>query len=90
MPWVYELGVDAYHSARRGNSAEFQRAISDFRRVVEFSIHGPMSRELIGRSKEMFMMMEEIEPLLDRVLSEIETGPGPIHPRIRKVGAEIE
>jgi hypothetical protein len=90
MPWVYELAVEVYHLRRRGNSAEFRRATEEFRRAVEFSVHGPMSRELIGRSKEMYMMMGEIEPLLDRVLSEMEKEVRPVSERVLRERAEVE
>jgi hypothetical protein len=65
MPWLYELGMDLYRTARQGNGPELEQAINDFRRAVDFATHSPMSREFLGRSKEMYMLMEEIEPMLD-------------------------
>jgi len=70
MPWIYEVGVEAYRLARQGRSPEADEALLEFRRVVEFSLHGPLSREFFGRgSKDMFMLIEEIEPLMDRMLN---------------------
>lgn len=68
MPWLYELGVEVFRLAKRGHSAELQAAVADFRNMVEFSVHGPMSREFMGRSKDMMMLMDEIDPLLERAL----------------------
>ena len=78
MPWLYELGVEVYRVAKQGTAAELHEAAQEFRHAVEYSVHGPLSREFFGRSKEMFMVMEEIEPLLDRTLSmlDVETTPG--------------
>lgn len=68
MPWVYELGVELSRLMRQGQSAELAIAAEEFRRAVEFSLHGPMSREFFGKSKDMFFLMEEVEPMLDRIL----------------------
>ncbi len=68
MPWLYEMGVEVYRVAKRGNEAELRDAVREFRIAIEFSIHGPMSRAFFGRSKELFMLLEEIEPLLEQTL----------------------
>jgi hypothetical protein len=71
MPWVYELGVDAYRQLKHGKNAEALGAVAEFKKVLEFSLHGPMSREFLGRSKEMYILVEEIEPLLHRLIEPI-------------------
>lgn len=68
MPWLYEMGVEVYRVAKQGTPAELKEAAQEFRQAVDLSLHGPMSPEFFGRSKEMFMLMEEIEPLLERTL----------------------
>lgn len=68
MPWIYELGLETYRVARRGPGAEAASAIKEFRHTVELSLHGPWSREFFGRSKDTFMLMEEMEPMLERLL----------------------
>jgi hypothetical protein len=50
-PWLYELGVEAYHIAKRGKTPEAQHAIRRFRKVAEFSLHGPFAEETGGPSK---------------------------------------
>jgi hypothetical protein len=78
MPWVYELGVEVFRLVREGNNRELQKAISEFREAVEMALHSPL-REIFGRNKESFFIMEEIEPALDRALHMIqeETKPRP-------------
>jgi hypothetical protein len=68
MPWLYEMGVEVYRASKQGSTTDLRNAVQEFRHAVEFSFHGPMGHEFLGRSKEMFMIMEEIEPLLDRTL----------------------
>jgi len=75
IPWLYELGMEVYRLSKAGTSTELRDATRDFRQATEFALHGPMSRELIGRSKEMYMLMEEIDPLMDRALAMIESEP---------------
>lgn len=84
LPWVYELGLETYRIVRNGTVEDAREAIQEFQRVVEFSIHGPWGREFMGRSKEMFIMMEELEPLLDRTMRRIEED---VSPRQQKLAA---
>ena len=74
IPWLYEMGVEVYRVARHGSSTELQAAADEFRQAVEFALRGPLSRELFARSKDMFMIMEEVEPLLERSLSMLFAG----------------
>jgi hypothetical protein len=71
VPWIYELGLETYRIVKEGDKKKALRALEEFRRLVDFTIHGPWMREM-GRSKEMFMLMEETEPLLDRAMQMIE------------------
>lgn len=68
MPWVYELGVDASRLLREGHQVEGVRAFEDFRRILEYSLHGPIAREMVGRNKEVYMLYEEIMPSLERMM----------------------
>lgn len=69
VPWLYDMGVEVYRVARRGSSAEIQRAARDFKETVDFVLHGPMSDHLFDRKRDMSMIMSEIEPILDRALA---------------------
>lgn len=87
-PWIYELGIELYRAIRRGNPEDIHGAFVSFRRIVDYTVHGP-GQEMFGRSKELFMLMEEIEPLVERVfhMFAIEgrvTGVRPVKVRPRK------
>jgi hypothetical protein len=65
MPWLYELGIEAYRTAMKGPSKEAERAIRHFQRTIESSrrIHP----ELLGiNSKGLYMVLRELEQLLMR------------------------
>lgn len=86
MPWLYEMGVEVYRVAKQGTATELKEAAHEFRQAVEFSLHGPMSPELFGRSKEMFVIMEEIEPLLERTIGMFDEESKPLRRRPKKEG----
>ncbi len=71
LPWVYELGMEAYRVARNGRPGEARQALQEFQHSVEMIAHGP-GREFLGRNKEMFMLMEEMEPMIEQTMREME------------------
>lgn len=87
MPWLYEMGVEVYRASKRGGGPDLVLAVHEFRQAVDFAAHGPFSREFFGRSKEMFMVMEEIDPLLDRALSMLDAEIRPDRRKIKRDGA---
>ena len=61
MPWLYELAMEVYRSMKAGLPEDASRARHDFRRAVEFCMHGPMGEEM-GLDPEMHrMLMRELE-----------------------------
>ena len=70
-PWIYEVGLQTYRELRDGSSLRSPPSLDEFRSMVEFTMHTSWGRELFGRSKEMSMMMHELEPMLDRVTNMI-------------------
>ena len=89
MPWLYEMGVEIYRMATRGSSIELQTAAHEFRQAVEFAVHGPLSSEFFGRGKDRFIFMEEIEPILNQVLSMLDLGGKPSRRRT-KPGSDVD
>ena len=69
MPWLYEMGMEVYRAARRGDNNKLQIAAREFRQAVEFAAHSPLSQEFFGRNEKTFMIMEEIGWVLDRAIS---------------------
>lgn len=61
MPWLYELAMEVYRTTKTGLPEEAARARRDFRREIEFCVHGPMGEEM-GLDPEMHhMLMRELE-----------------------------
>lgn len=77
VPWLYELGLDAYRALKAGSKAESKRALSDLLRATELTFHGPLSsEELLGSQRHAspreveFMLMD----LLHSHIARIEAG----------------
>lgn len=65
MPWLYELGLEAYRASRSGLPEEAERAMHSFRRAIEFTRHGPFPMEEMGmHPEELHMLMRELERML--------------------------
>jgi hypothetical protein len=66
MPWIYELGLDAYRAARSGLPEETDRAMHAFRLALEYTRHGPFPMEELGmHPEEMHMLTRELENMID-------------------------
>ena len=67
LPWVYEVGMEAYRQQLYGDQSKAKLALQEFRKVARFTEH-PMMRDFVRNDKEMIFIGDE----LDMVLSEIE------------------
>ncbi len=56
-PWIYELGLDAFRTAKHGGTKDSAQAIRRFRRAVEVTLHGPIPAEELGIDPRMLDMM---------------------------------
>lgn len=66
MPWLYELGMEAYRTAKEGSFEETRAALERFRRGFHAIERGPFLKEF-GIDRELFHMLEhEIEHLVAR------------------------
>ncbi len=66
FPWLYELGVEVYRSARGNRKSATKDALLRFRHAVEFTTHGPFMEEMMMRSKEGHMFMREVLHITER------------------------
>ena len=66
-PWLYELGVDVYRTYVGSQKSSFRESVRRFQSVIEMISHGPLG-ELFIRSKEMYIMVREIERFLEMTL----------------------
>jgi len=65
IPWLYELGIDAYRTATTGPPEKARRALRQFQKAIEFSRNFP-PEELGIDSKALYMIVEELEHFLMR------------------------
>jgi hypothetical protein len=68
FPWLYEICMDAYRAVKAGDLESVERETARFRKVVEFSKHGPMSEMMEPRNKEDYVMMMEFPRMIERLL----------------------
>ena len=67
MPWVYELGMEAYRTARDGTAEEATAARRRFQRMADAMRHGPFGMEESESESRMMMhmMIRELDHLLE-------------------------
>lgn len=68
IPWLYEMGMDVYRMARRASKSRVQEVAIEFRQMVDFVLHGPMSSHYFAH-QDTSMIRREIEPILHRAHS---------------------
>lgn len=62
MPWLYELGMEAYRTSKVGLPEEAERAKRYFKRAIDATMHGPFQMEEMGMDPRMLhMLMRELE-----------------------------
>jgi hypothetical protein len=87
MPWMYELGIEAYRMAKDGTPEEAIAARRRFQKAAEFMRRGPFGSEEMGIDpRVMHMMVRELDHLL-AAESESEgevAEPAPPKPRRKK------
>jgi hypothetical protein len=67
MPWLYELGMEAYRAGRAGLREDANKALQTFRRAAEFTMHGPFVVEQIGmHPRDMDMLLHELDRFMHR------------------------
>jgi hypothetical protein len=65
MPWMYELGVEAYRLAREGSLEEALASRKRFQKAAEAMRRGPFGLEEMGVDSRMIhMMLRELDHLL--------------------------
>ena len=68
FPWLYEIGVEAYRSAKTGGERETMKSLTMFRDAAELTMRGPFMEGMGLRSKEVHMMMHEIPMIIDHYI----------------------
>lgn len=70
LPWLYEIGMEAYRSASSGDWKGARDILRDMRMMTEMSMESAWMEDWIGNEKEAFMLMEELPMLLERLADE--------------------
>lgn len=66
MPWMYELGMEAYRMAKDGTAEEAVAARRQFQKAADLMRHGPFGPEEFGLdSKMMHMMVRDLDHFLE-------------------------
>jgi len=73
LPWLYELGVDAYRASNEGNSAKARQARRRFLAGLRMLRRGPFIDEL--GDKDLYMFAREMEHLLEEIVMGMESKP---------------
>lgn len=81
LPWLYEIGIDAYHTAKSGSRQEAREALRTFRDAARATLKGPFIEEMGMGNKEMFMMANELPMIIDHYIDRII--PKPIRKPVR-------
>jgi hypothetical protein len=68
IPWLYEIGIDAYHTAKSGNRQETREALKAFRDAAIATMKGPFARDMGMGGKEMDMMLEELPMIIEHYI----------------------
>jgi hypothetical protein len=71
MPWVFEIGKETYEILNSTKPASTkEKAISNFRRMIKYTLHHPIFTDFLG-SKEQMMMLNKTMYSLEKYLRRI-------------------
>lgn len=72
FPWLYEIGIETYHTAKSGSYKNTKEALRIFRDVAEFTLRGPFLEEMGLLSKETHMLFRDLPMIIDHYMHRIE------------------
>jgi hypothetical protein len=68
MPWLYEIGKETYGILKSSKTeVAKEKAISNFRRLINNTMHHPMFMNMMG-SKDQMMMLDELTYFIEKFL----------------------
>jgi len=68
VPWLYEIGMEAYRTAKSGSPKEAERALRTFRRAAEVTTQGQFMEESGMDPGEAEMMLGELPRVLNHIV----------------------
>jgi hypothetical protein len=90
FPWLYEIGVEAYRTAKAGDHDETMEALKQFQNAAEITMRGPFMDEFGTGSKETHMMMREFPMAIDHYIQRLDNSNRKRPLRRRRVKKEDE
>ena len=73
FPWIYSMGKELINIIQSNASIEVKHeAISDFRRILDFTCEHPAMRDVYSRRKESMMLLKDMQYLLMSMIKELE------------------
>lgn len=92
FPWLYEIGAEAYRTAKSGHMEEAEEALRMFRDAAEYTLRGPFMEEMDISPTEMHMMFKELPMIIDHYMHRLDIEKPirkrPIRKRIKKDDGE--
>lgn len=82
FPWLYEIGIEAYRTAKSGSIDDIQEAMRKFRDAAEFTVRGPFIEEMGIFPKEAHMMLRELPMIIEHYMHRIER---PVRRKIERI-----
>lgn len=68
MPWLYELALEVYRTAKTGNASAIERELKRLRSFSEVMVRSPLLDELGSGGKESYMFAMEFPRMLEHTL----------------------
>jgi len=60
IPWLYELGMEAYRAVKAGKPEEAQSCLRRFLEAADLAAHGPYAERMGPDSRELLMMIRDL------------------------------
>jgi hypothetical protein len=71
FPWLYEIGLEAYHAAKGRNIENARATLKTFRDATDATFRGPLSEMGFG-DKDSHMMMRDLPRMIHHYVEQIE------------------
>jgi DNA-binding CsgD family transcriptional regulator len=66
LPWLYEVGLEAYRAIKDGDPATIEKAVRSFRTTVDFARHAPFMEGF--QDKDTHFMVMELPNILEKYI----------------------
>jgi hypothetical protein len=71
LPWLYEIGLEAYRVAKSGKPESAEKALRTFRDAAEMTMRGQFIERMGFDTKETHLVLRELPMVIDRYMHSI-------------------